>query len=215
MHRFSNRLAVVLFAALPLAACKDPAKDVGKAQVTAPVDSAKTPAKSGEVLPIDAKSSKIEFTGSKVTGSHTGHFSKFEGKVDLVDGKPEQSTVSFDVDLASVDTDEAKLTKHLQSGDFFDVPAHPKATFVSTKIEPLPAGGKGTHQVTGNLELRGVTKSISFPATIAVTGDAVAADADFSIDRTQWGITYKGMADNLIRNDVVIKFSVRAPRNKG
>ena len=69
--------------------------------------------------------------------------------------------------------------------------------------------------VTGLLELHGVTKSITFPATIAVTNEAVTANADFAIDRTNWGINYEGMADNLIRKDVVLKLAIKAPRNKG
>jgi len=194
--------------------CKDPSKDAAKAVAEAPVPVTQPVAKAGEVVPFDAKSSKITFVGSKVTGSHTGTFGTFEGRIDLVDGKLEASSVKLDIDLKSVDTDTAKLTNHLRSGDFFDIEHHPKAAFVSTKI--VPGGESGaTHTITGNLELRGVTKSVTFPAKITVTSEAVETTARFSIDRTQWGITYEGMADNLIRKDVVLELSVKAPRTKG
>ena len=205
-------LAVTLAAPLSLLACKDPGKEASKA-VT---EEAKTTQaqKAGEVIPFDSKTSKLGFVGSKVTGSHTGNFGNFEGRVELVDGKIEASSVRVDIDMKSVTSDTEKLTGHLKSKDFFEVDRFPKATFVSTKI--VPGGEKGaSHTITGNLELHGVTKSISFPATIAVTNEAVTANANFAIDRTNWGINYEGMADNLIRKDVVLELSIKAPRNKG
>jgi polyisoprenoid-binding protein YceI len=209
---YARTLLVALsLTALPLVACKTEKAD--HAQVGPAVDPAKSTGK-GEVDAIDAKSSKVEFVGSKVTGSHEGKFTTFSGKIELVDGKPEASNVAIDIDLASVETDEAKLTGHLKSGDFFEVEKFPKGSFVSTKIEPKAGPNGATHELTGNLDLHGVKKSVTFPAKIEVGSDAVHASATFSIDRTQWGILYKGMADNLIKNDVVIKFDVRAPRNK-
>lgn len=80
--------------------------------------------------------------------------------------------------MDSVKADEGGLTKHLKSADFFDVAKFPKATITSTEIKP--GGEKGaTHTVTGNLELHGVRKSITFPATITVTGDAATMQSEF------------------------------------
>jgi polyisoprenoid-binding protein YceI len=209
-----NRILIALALAAPLSilACKDPGKDASKA-VTEEAKTAEAP-KAGEVIPFDSKTSKVDFVGSKVTGSHTGNFGNFDGRVELVDGKIEASTVRVDIDMKSVSSDTEKLTGHLKSKDFFEVDRFPKATFVSTKI--VPGGDKGaTHTITGNLELHGVTKSITFPATIAVSKDAVTANAEFAIDRTNWGINYEGMADNLIRKDVVLKLAINAPRKPG
>ena len=55
-------------------------------------------------------------------------------------------------------------------------------------------------------------KSISFPATITVEEDRVVAQAEFSIKRFDFGIVYKGRADDLIRDDVVIKLDLVAAR---
>jgi len=210
-----NRILIALAVAAPLSlvACKDPGKDAAKAVTEAP-QTAQAAQKAGEVLPFDGKTSKLEFVGSKVTGSHNGSFGTFDGRMELVDGKIEASTVRVDIDMKTVTSDTEKLTGHLKSKDFFEVDRFPKATFVSTKI--VSGGEKGaTHTITGNLELHGVTKSITFPATIGVANEAVTANAEFAIDRTQWGINYEGMADNLIRKDVVLKLSIKAPRNKG
>jgi polyisoprenoid-binding protein YceI len=58
--------------------------------------------------------------------------------------------------------------------------------------------------------LHGATKSVSFPATIAVTPDVASVDANFSINRKDFGINYAGAANNLIRDDVVLKLTIRA-----
>ena len=64
--------------------------------------------------------------------------------------------------------------------------------------------------VTGNLTLHGVTKQISFPATIQVSDDAVEVAADFFINRYDFDIKYPGKANDLIRKEVVLKLKVRA-----
>jgi polyisoprenoid-binding protein YceI len=120
--------------------------------------------------------------------------------------------VAIDIDTASVVTDEPDLTAHLKTPDFFDVAKYPKATFVSTKITPDESSG--TQTVTGNFDLHGVKKSITFPATIHVTPESVTVDAEFSINRKDFGIVFAGKADDLIRDGVVIKLNVKAPRAK-
>ena len=133
--------------------------------------------------------------------------------VDLINNSAEQSVVSINIDTASVTTDDDQLTGHLKTADFFDVAKYPKATFVSTRIEPNTANG-ATHTITGNFDLHGVKKSISFPATIQVSPDSVSANAEFSINRKDFGINYPGKADDLIRDGVVIKLTIRAPRKR-
>ena len=111
----------------------------------------------------------------------------------------------------SVATDSNGLAEHLKTADFFDAPKFPRATFVSTEIKP--GGEKGaTHTVTGNLNLHGVTKAITFPATIKVDGAAATLDAEFYINRNDFGIRYAGRTNDLIRDEVVLKLHVRAPR---
>ena len=204
-------LLSILAVALLTFACADPAANKTKATVgnAAPESAAAKPA-DAETLPITTDNSKIEFVAAKVTRSHNGSFKKFSGTIDLVNNKPEDSRVSIDIEANSVETDEPDLTKHLQTPDFFDVAKFPKATFTSTKIEP--AGGN--YNITGNFDLHGVKKAITFPATIQVAPDKVTVSAEFSINRKDWNLTYPGKADDLIRDGVVIKLNVSAPRKK-
>jgi len=206
-------LVVTILAGLIfVTACSDPAADKSKAVTgeAAPVTSPATAARGQKYL-ITPQNSKIEFMASKVTGSHNGSFGDFAGEVDFA-GTPEQSHVNITIKSDSVTTDTPDLTKHLKTADFFDVAKFPEAKFVSTAIK---AGGEGgaSHTVTGNLTLHGVTKSITFPATINVTPDAATVESTFSINRKDFGINYAGAADNAIRDNVVLTLHIRA--NKG
>lgn len=218
---------VVLSVSLFAAACEDPAANKTKATTTnsattnsaanAPTANANTAAKptaKGEALPLTADNSKVEFIGSNVTTKHDGGFKAFTGTIDLVDAKPETSGVAVDIDMKSVYTDADGLTKHLKNADFFEVEKYPKATFTSTKIVADSAKGAGNYTITGDFNLHGQTKAITFPAKITVNAADVAVESEFSINRKDFGIVYTGAADDLIRDDVVIKLNLKSLRKK-
>ena len=211
MRRYLLAVSLTSFALL-IYGCANPAANKPKASVgnAAPESNAAKPA-GGETLTINPENSKVEFVAAKVTRSHDGSFKQFSGTIDLLNSDPVQSVVSISIDAASVVTDENDLTKHLKTADFFDVAKYPKATFVSTKIEPSTANGV-THSVTGNFDLHGIKKSISFPATIQIAPDSVSVNAEFAINRKDFGLVYPGKADDLIRDGVVIKLTLNVPR---
>lgn len=205
------RATIVLAAtAFLVIGCKDPGAEVTAAKVEAPAAAKDMPAAdspSAASLPVNPSNSKIEFVGAKVTASHPGGFTDFSGKVDL--GDPiEQSRLEVTLQTASLYADKEKLTKHLKSPDFFDVAQFPTATFQSTQIKKEGEG----HIITGELTLHGVTKSISFPASISASESQVNASAEFSINRKDFGINYPGMQDDLIRDLVVVKLTLALPR---
>ncbi len=218
----------ILSLSIFLTACEDPAANKPKATTTnsattAPANTQNTnaatappakPATKGTALPLTAENSKVEFTGSKVTGKHDGGFKNLTGTIDLVNEKAEESSVWVEIDMKSIFSDADGLTKHLQTGDFFEVEKFPSAWFSSTKIVPDTAKGADNYTVTGDLELRGVKKSITFPAKITVSPAEVAVNAEFSINRKDFGIVYAGKADDLIRDDVVIRLNLKGSRTK-
>ncbi len=224
-------IGILSLAAL-LAACEDPAANKPKAattnstiNATAPMNAAtnanagttanaaapKMEAK-GTAYKITPDNSKVEFTGSKVTGKHDGGFKAFTGAIDLVNKKPEESAVSIDIDANSMFTENDKLTEHLKTADFFDVEKYPKASFVSTKITPDAERGAGNYTVTGDFTLHGATKAITFPAKITIGDVDVAVESEFSINRKDFGIAYAGKTDDLIRDDVVIRLNLKATK---
>ena len=213
MRRYITTVTLIIVSGL-IYGCANPAANKPKATVSsaAPESNPAKPA-GAETLAISPENSKVEFTAAKVTRSHLGSFKKFAGRIDLVANKLESSRVSIDIETGSVVTDEDQLTGHLKTPDFFDVAKFPKATFASTKIEQSNTGG-ATHTVAGNFALHGITKSITFPATIQLAADSVSVSAEFAINRKDFGLVYPGKADDLIRDGVVIKLTLRVPRAK-
>lgn len=202
--------AILTASVLLTAGCdNDPVGDAPRAQAAAPVETKEQPqaeATGKKSFDVNAKNSTLSFVGAKVTGKHDGKFNAFQGTVDLVDGDPTKSSVNVSIDMSDFETDSEKLTGHLKSPDFFDVEKFPQAKFTSTKIEKGKSPKEFT--VTGNLELRGVTKSITFPATIETSDGSVSVTAEFGINRKDFEINYPGMKDDLIKDEVLIKLNL-------
>ena len=202
---------------LSLSAC-DNNPGEGKTAATVNEPAPATAAQAENVAPsgaatytFSAADSKVEFVGAKITGKHDGSFKTFNGTISVPEGKPELGSVKVEIETNSLTVDNAKLEGHLKTADFFDVGKYPKASFTSTAIAPSTDSGK-THVITGNLELHGVTKSISFPANVRVSEGAVESDAEFVINRKDFGITYPGMPDDLIKDEVLLKLQIRAKK---
>lgn len=87
-----------------------------------------------------------------------GQFNDFSGHFSYNEEAPLTSKVSIEIDVASLDSNHAKRDKHLRGGDFLDVKAYPKATFVSTSFEEVDGGNV---IVQGDFTLHGVTKNIT------------------------------------------------------
>ena len=204
--------ALSLLGALATGCNTDPAKGKTQATVgsaTAPVTA---PTAGAVKYAFSNDGSKVEFVGAKVSAKHEGSFAAFRGTIAVVDNDATKSSVNAEIDIASLTVEPPKLAGHLKTPDFFDAAKFPHGTFTSTAIK---AGGENgaTHTVTGNLELHGVTKAITFPAKIKIEGDSVSVDAEFAINRKDFGIVYAGMADDLIKDDVLIKLSLRAKKS--
>ena len=108
-----------------------------------------------------------------------------------------------------------KLTGHLRSADFFDVDNHPEATFVITQIVRSKES-KTTYNLTGNLTIKGITKSVGFVADVKTEGDNFTASTpEFTIDRAAFDIKFKSkkffndLQDDFINDEIalVIKLS--------
>ena len=188
-----------------LAGCSDPADKVHKSDTSAPKETTATTTAASKTYVVSPES-KIGFVGSKVTGSHNGGFTNFSGTISVADGKVVTPS-EIQIAMASTWADADKLIGHLKSPDFFDAEKFPTSAFTVTGIAP---GQGGTNDVTGNLALHGVTNSISFPAKIEVADAGVTVKAEFAINRKNFNINYPGKADDLIRDNVVIKLDLTA-----
>lgn len=109
---------------------------------------------------IDPVHSEVVFQVRHLLTKVRGRFSDFSGTVAFDEKQPERSSVEFSVRTTSIDTNQADRDTHLRSDDFFSVERFPTLTFVSTTVA---AKGTGLYDVTGDLTIRGVTRSVTLP----------------------------------------------------
>jgi polyisoprenoid-binding protein YceI len=196
----------LLLIALALAGCENPAKNKPNAGVAAPVETSSVAPATAEKYALNSSNTKVSWLGSKVTGKHNGNFEKLSGTLDLVPDALEKSRIVLEIDAASITSDNADLTKHLKSPDFFDVEKYPKTTLTSTSLTK--------DSLTGNLDLHGVTKSITVPITVNVGAEKVSAKSEFVLKRKDFNIVYPGKPNDLIRDEVVVTIAIDVPRSK-
>ncbi len=166
----------------------------------------------------DLGSSNIEWIGTKPTGQHNGTIGLSKGFLTVSDGAITGGEIIIDMNSIAVldltdPTMNGNLKGHLMSPDFFDVATFPTSSFVITSVEALSDAEAGkTYAVTGNLTMKDVTKSITFPASISFTEDGLSATTDnFIINRADWNIKYgskrffDNLKDNFIHDDISLK----------
>ena len=192
---------------------KNPADDVAKAEMaeasgTQQVAAASEAAISAKTAYAIGTDSKINFLASKIVGSEQpGGFEKFVGQLNVADGKLVAEGSKIVIDMHSIWTEAgARLTNHLKNADFFEVEKNPTSTLIATKIEEVD----GKQMITGDLNMHGVTKSITFPAEVSVTNQEVTLTAEFHLDRSEFDMGFTGRADNVIRKEVIMTLDVKA-----
>ncbi len=154
---------------------------------------------------VDTSASKLEFYGAKQSGGHDGGFTNYAGEMSF-DENGTIGKVKFEVDINSIYTDAEQLTEHLKSADFFEVETYPRATFESTEVV-VATTDLNKYTVTGDMTIKGETKSITFPVEIAIVDGKMHTMAEFEINRFDYGIVYEGKADDLIKKEVLLKLN--------
>lgn len=145
---------------------------------------------------VNVENSKLTWKGYKPTGDHTGTITLAFGNIILTGNK--LTGGSFVADMGTIkDVDgSAKLEGHLKSADFFDIAVYPTSKFEITKSEIK----ESKMHITGKMTIKGITKQITFPATLAVNKDNVTLTSDtFQINRADFNVKYnsKTFFDNL------------------
>jgi polyisoprenoid-binding protein YceI len=167
----------------------------------------------------------------KWMGSNKFTPKKHEGTIMLADGSflvegAQLVAGSFTADMTTINStgDEftdgmakvGNLIGHLKSPDFFEVEKFPTSSFKITSVKPLEGSPEYTHEITGDMTIKGITKSITFPAKVEVTGNELKASTVFTIDRSQWDVKYgsetffPNLGDKLIRNEIELTLNLVA-----
>ncbi len=125
-----------------------------------------------------------------------GHLGPVQGTALIDEQAPSRSRIDVAIDVRGIDSRDAKRDEHLRSADFFDVEHHPTVTFRSTRVE-APDGLSGDLRVTGDLTIRGVTRSVTLqveplePAIQDPWGNARrGVTARGKVNRKDWGLKW-------------------------
>ncbi|WP_419960102.1 YceI family protein [Psychrobacillus sp. BM2] len=143
---------------------------------------------------LDAAHSTIDFSVkhmmvSKVKGSFTNFTADLDGNAEDLTG----ATISFDIDVKSINSNNEDRDNHLRSGDFFDIETYPSIKFVATDIKKKD---DGEYDVTGDLTIKDVTKPVTFDVEYGGKGtnpwgqEVVAFSADTKVNRKEFGLTW-------------------------
>jgi hypothetical protein len=166
---------------------------------------------------VDTTASVLTWIGTKPTGSHNGTVAIKSGGLLVEEGTLKGGEFVIDmntitnVDMAGSDG-AGKIEGHLKAPDFFDIAVYPTSKFVITKVEDV----EGKLAVTGNLQIKDVTKSITIPAMISTEGGVTTFKSDvFNVDRADFNVKYgskrwiEGLKDKFINDLMEMSFEVK------
>ncbi|MEM9345768.1 MAG: YceI family protein [Planctomycetota bacterium] len=210
-------IAALALTAACFAGCDNPADSTFTTEATDAKEVTETQAPDDALtLELTGENTTVGWTGSKPTGSaHDGGFKTLAGTAIIADDA--LLSIEATIEIASMWSDNDKLTAHLLNDDFFASETYPESKFVSTSIreatddDRTEEAADATHFITGNLTLLDETKSIEFPVTVTADGSAYKMAAEFDINRGQFGMDY-GLADAAIRDEVVIRLAFDLPK---
>ena len=165
-----------------------------------------------EAYTLDASHSQIVFSYNHLGFSTTyGMFSGFEGEISFDQENPEASSVSVSMPARSMLTGWEGRFDHFMSKDFFGADDSEMITFTSTGINVT---GENTAEITGDLTLNGVTKSVVLDAKLNQTGQHPMAgkpwagfDATTTLLRSDYDL---GKFAPFASDEVEVKISIEA-----
>lgn len=161
-----------------------------------------------EFTQIQADKSAVNFTYKQMGVSVDGRFKRFTSQLSFDPAKPTAAKVTFDVELASVDTGAPEGDDEVAGKPWFNTKAFPTARFVSSNVKPL---GGNKYEVAGQLSIKGKTQDVLVPATFTPQGNSGVFEGSFTIRRADFSIGEGSWAKfDIVANDVQIKFRITA-----
>ena len=157
-------------------------------------------ASANETYKFDPSGSTIGFSVHQFLGTTHGKFTKFNGKIEIDRERPENSSVTAQIDVRSIDTRINKRDDHLRSAEFFNVEKFPRITFKSRIVKRT---GPQSGDILGDLTMHGVT----WPTTLHVKLLTPMSDTS----RTRWSVT----TDPVMRRDFNLMFAPAAETVSG
>ncbi|WP_374350214.1 YceI family protein [Limnohabitans sp.] len=147
--------------------------------------------------------SAITFSYKQMGVAMDGKFRKFNAQVSLDTAKLDKAKGSIDIDLASIDTGSSEADQEVVGKSWFNVAAHPKASFV---LKSLKSTGASQYEAMGQLTIKGQTRDITAPLKLspqgALTGSFLLKRADFGIGEGMWA------KFDVVANEITVHFNL-------
>lgn len=159
---------------------------------------------------LDSAQSTFTWEANKIVGGHVGTMTVYSGSVQVDNGQPVGGNFTIDMESITENENNQAVIDHLKNEDFFNVSVHPESSFEITSVEAItpPDENGNTHMITGNLKIKDQFNSITFPAAVNITDSQITADANFNINRLDWGMEFRSASlftefgDNAIKDEV-------------
>jgi len=149
---------------------------------------------------FDPSGSTIGFSVHQFLGTTRGKFTNFRGTIEVDREHPENSSVTAQIDVASIDTHIKKRDDHLRSAEFFNVEKFPRIMFKSRSVKRTdPQSG----DILGDLTMHGVTKAIPLHVKLVTPMNETT--------QTRWSVT----TDPITRRDFNLMFAPAAESISG
>ena len=151
-----------------------------------------SPVSANETYKFEPSGSTIGFTVHQFLGTTHGKFTRFSGKIDINREHPENSSVTAQIDVRSIDTHIKKRDDHLRSPEFFNVEKFPQMTFASRSVKRT---GPQSGDIVGDLTMHGVTRPVTLHVKLLTPMNET--------NRTRWAVT----TDPMMRRDFNLMFA--------
>jgi polyisoprenoid-binding protein YceI len=146
---------------------------------------AQAPVPAAPAWTADKAVSRVGFRAAMNGAGFDGRFSRWDARINFDPNNLKASKVVATIDVSSAATGDGARDEALPSSDWFDAKRHPRATFTTRSIA---ANGPGKYVAQGDLTLRGVTRPVSLPFTLAINGDVAKMSGSTVLDRTAFGV---------------------------
>jgi polyisoprenoid-binding protein YceI len=172
-------------------------------------------AAANEIYKFDQSGSTIGFSVHQFLGTTRGKFLKFSGRIEIDREHPENSSVTVQIDVRSIDTRIKKRDDHLRSAEFFNVEKFPQMTFKSRSVKRT---GPQSGEILGDLTIHGVTKPVTLHVKLLTpineTGRTRWSVSTEPINRRDFNLAFAQATEAIsgISSTVAINIEIEAKR---
>jgi polyisoprenoid-binding protein YceI len=159
---------------------------------------------------VDYSKSSLGFTVLWSSEPFSAKFKSWKADIDFDPADLKQARASVVVDLASEASDESDFDENLKGAQGFQLSQFPAARFVTESI--LRTAGND-YVATGDLILKGITRRISLPFNLTISGSTAHMIGSAKVIRTDFGVGLgQWAAPEPVAREVTVSIDLTATR---